>query len=103
MLLRVVLLSFFLSLCLFGAPNIEQLKAAVIADPSLLDTPQAKAMMKDSGWWIFTSSIDIQKGDTVVVPLYIQEYIKLELMEGISKILASFAITVASLSTLGII
>jgi len=27
----------------------EQLKAAVIADPSLLDTPQAKAAMKEKG------------------------------------------------------
>ncbi|MDF1878586.1 SLBB domain-containing protein [Sulfurimonas sp. SAG-AH-194-C20] len=49
MFLRILLLSFFLSLSLFGAPSIEQLKAAVIADPSLLDTPQAQAEMKKRG------------------------------------------------------
>jgi len=55
-----------------------------------------------SGWWIFSSYADIQKGDTVVVPLYIQEYNQLELWEGISKIISSFAITAATLKTLGI-
>jgi len=49
MLLRFLLSSIFLSLSLFSAPSIEQLKAAVIADPSLLDTPQAKAAMKEKG------------------------------------------------------
>ena len=49
MFLRFLLSSIFLSLSLFGAPSVEQLKAAVIADPSLLDTPQAKAAMKEKG------------------------------------------------------
>ncbi|MBL1244498.1 MAG: SLBB domain-containing protein [Sulfurimonas sp.] len=49
MFLRFLLSSIFLSLSLFGAPSMEELKAAVIADPSLLDTPQAKAAMKKKG------------------------------------------------------
>lgn len=56
-----------------------------------------------SGWWIFSSYSDIEKGDTVVVPLEIKEYNQLELWEGVSKILASFAITAATMTTLGII
>ena len=56
-----------------------------------------------SGWWIFRSYADVEKGDTVVVPLYIQEYNQLELWESISKIVSSFAITAATLQTLGII
>jgi len=55
-----------------------------------------------SGWWIFKSYAEVEKGDTVVVPLYIQEYNRLELWEGISKIVASFAITAATFTTLGV-
>ena len=55
-----------------------------------------------SGWWIFKSYAEIERGDTVVVPLYIQEYNRLELWEGISKIVASFAITAATFTTLGV-
>jgi protein involved in polysaccharide export with SLBB domain len=56
-----------------------------------------------SGWWIFRSYAQIEKGDTIVVPLYIQEYNQLELWEGISKIVTSFAITAATLQTIGVI
>ena len=56
-----------------------------------------------SGWWIFSSYADIEKGDTVVVPLYIQEYNTLEVWDSVSKILASFAITAATLNTLGVL
>ena len=55
-----------------------------------------------SGWWIFKSYAQINKGDTVVVPIYIQEYNQLDLWEGVSKILASFAVTVATLNTIGV-
>lgn len=56
-----------------------------------------------SGWWIFSSYADIEKGDTIVVPLYIQEYNQLEVWDSVARILASFAITVATINTLGII
>ncbi len=56
-----------------------------------------------SGWWIFSSYADIQKGDTVVVPLYIKEYNQLEVWDSVSKILASFAITAATMNTLGVL
>ncbi len=45
---------------------------------------------------------NVQKGDTIVVPMYIKEYNQMELWEGVSKILASFAITAATLQTLGV-
>jgi len=45
---------------------------------------------------------NVHKGDTVVVPMYIKEYNQMELWEGVSKILASFAITAATLQTLGV-
>ncbi len=56
-----------------------------------------------SGWWIFGSNLEIKSGDTIVVPIYIQEYNQLELWDSISRILASFAITAATLNTLGVI
>ena len=55
------------------------------------------------GWWIFSSYAGIDKGDTIVVPLYIQEYSSLELWDSVSRILASFAVTAATLHTLGAI
>jgi len=57
----------------------------------------------ESGWWIFSSYATIEKGDTVVVPIYIKEYNKLELWGSIVKIMTGFAITAASLDTLGVI
>ena len=56
-----------------------------------------------SGWWIFSSTLNIKNGDTIVVPIYIQEYNQLELWDSVSRILASFAITAATLNTLGVI
>jgi polysaccharide export outer membrane protein len=56
-----------------------------------------------SGWWVFSSTLDIKNGDTIVVPIYIQEYNQLELWDSVSRILASFAITAATLNTLGVI
>jgi polysaccharide biosynthesis/export protein len=55
------------------------------------------------GWWIFSSSLEVQSGDTIVVPIYIQEYNQLELWDSVSRIMASFAITAATLNTLGVI
>lgn len=56
-----------------------------------------------SGWWIFSSTLDITNGDTIVVPIYIQEYNQLELWDSLARILASFAVTAATLNTLGVI
>jgi len=56
-----------------------------------------------SGWWIFSSSLEVESGDTIVVPIYIQEYNQLELWDSVSRIMASFAITAATLNTLGVI
>lgn len=56
-----------------------------------------------SGWWIFSSSVEIVRGDTIVVPIYIQEYNQLELWDNVAKIMSSFAITAATLNTLGVI
>jgi len=54
------------------------------------------------GWWIFSSATAIKKGDTIVVPMYIKEYNQLDLWESVSKIMASFAITAATLQTIGV-
>jgi len=56
-----------------------------------------------SGWWIFSSNVDVKSGDTLVIPIYIQEYNQLELWDSITKIMASFAITAATLNTLGVL
>lgn len=56
-----------------------------------------------NGWWIFSSSLEVASGDTIVVPIYIQEYNQLELWDSVSRIMASFAITAATLNTLGVI
>jgi len=55
----------------------------------------------DAGW--FSSEAKIQKGDTIVVPLYIKEYNTLEVWNSIAKVLSSFAVTAAALSTLGVL
>jgi len=54
------------------------------------------------GWWIFKSYATVTKGDTVVVPMYIKEVNQLDIWESVSKILASFAVTGATLHTLGV-
>ena len=54
----------------------------------------------DKGWC--SSDVDIQKGDTIVVPLYIKEYNTLEVWNSVSRVLSSFAVTAAALSTLGV-
>jgi len=51
----------------------------------------------------FSSSIEIQKGDTIVVPIYIKETNNLDLWDSVSRVLASFAITAATMHTLGVI
>jgi len=57
--------------------------------------------IESSSW--FGSSAEIRKGDTVVVPLYIKEYDQLSIWNSVAKILSSFAITAASMHTLGAI
>ena len=49
MLKRLVTLLLFTMVSLFAAPNIAQIQAAVEANPSLLNTPQAKAAMAEKG------------------------------------------------------
>lgn len=55
----------------------------------------------DAGW--FSGDTKIQKGDTIVVPLYIKEYNTLEVWNSVARVLSSFAVTAAALSTLGVI
>ncbi|NPA58952.1 MAG: hypothetical protein GXO30_00585 [Epsilonproteobacteria bacterium] len=52
------------------------------------------------GW--FGTSAKIQKGDTIVVPMYIKEYNAIEIWDSVAKILSSFAVTAAALDTLGV-
>jgi len=56
----------------------------------------------ESGWWIFASSADVHAGDTVVVPMHIDKYNQLDLWESVSKIMAGFAVTIATLNTIGV-
>ncbi|MDD2790643.1 MAG: SLBB domain-containing protein [Sulfurimonas sp.] len=51
---------------------------------------------------LFGSEITIKKGDTIVVPIYIQEYSNLEIWDSVSKILSNFALTAAAINSLGI-
>jgi protein involved in polysaccharide export with SLBB domain len=54
-----------------------------------------------SGW--FSTATKIQKGDTIVVPVYVKETSQLQVWDSISKILASFALTAAAVHTLGVL
>ena len=49
MLLRILLSTLLFSLSLLAAPSMDEMKAMVQKDPSLLNTPQAQAMMKEKG------------------------------------------------------
>ncbi|MGB3962773.1 MAG: hypothetical protein WBK95_11100, partial [Sulfurimonas sp.] len=51
---------------------------------------------------LFGGEITIKKGDTIVVPIYIQEYNSLEIWDSVSKILSNFALTAAAVNSLGI-
>lgn len=51
--------------------------------------------------WFYANS-NLRKGDTIVVPIYIQEFSNLEIWDSASKILSNFAITAAAFNTLGI-
>ena len=55
----------------------------------------------ENGW--LSSDSKIKKGDTVVVPIYIKEYDSLDVWSTVSKIFSSFALTAASIHTLGAI
>ena len=55
-----------------------------------------------SGGW-FSASVEIEKGDTIVVPIYIKEYNTLEIWDSVSKIFSSFALTAAAVNSLGVI
>lgn len=56
-----------------------------------------------NGWGMFSSNLDIVKGDTVVVPIYIKEYNQLDLWSSVAQVLSSFAITAAALQTVGVV
>jgi len=51
----------------------------------------------------FSTPIEIQRGDTIVIPVYIKETNNLDLWDSVSRILASFAITAATMHTLGVL
>lgn len=53
----------------------------------------------NNGW--FHTSVKVAKGDTIVVPLYIQEYSNLDVWTSISGIFSNFAVTAASLKAIG--
>ena len=53
------------------------------------------------GW--FSTAVEIQKGDTIVVPIYIKENNALDVWDSVAKILASFALTAAAVNSLGVI
>lgn len=55
----------------------------------------------ESGW--LSSDSTVQEGDTIVVPIYIKEYDSLEVWSTVSKVFSSFALTAASIHTLGAI
>ncbi len=54
----------------------------------------------NQGW--FGTTVEIKKGDTIVVPIYIKEYNTLEIWNSVAKVLSSFAVTAAALDTLGV-
>lgn len=51
---------------------------------------------------LFSSNIKINKGDTIVVPMYIKEANTLDVWDSVSKILSSFALTIAAMNSLGV-
>lgn len=61
MFLRLLLSTLIFSLSLFAAPSIDEMRAAVMKNPALLDTPQAKAMMKKKG--ISKADVESQLSD----------------------------------------
>jgi protein involved in polysaccharide export with SLBB domain len=54
-----------------------------------------------SGW--FTSNIDIKQGDAIIVPQEIITFTGMQIAKDVSMILYQFAITMASLSTIGVL
>ena len=55
----------------------------------------------NAGW--FSKSVQIRKGDTIVIPIYIKEYDTLSVVDSIAKVLSSFALTAAAVNSLGVI
>jgi len=53
-----------------------------------------------SSWF---GNIDIQKGDTIVVPIYIKENNILDVWNSVAKIFSSFALTAAAVNSLGVL
>ena len=53
--------------------------------------------------WLFTSSVTLKPGDTIVVPMDVSRINPLITWTSVSKILANFAVTAATLKTVGVI
>ncbi|HIC12073.1 MAG TPA: hypothetical protein EYO75_01605, partial [Sulfurimonas sp.] len=62
--------------------------------------PDGTSEPLSAGW--FSASVDIQAGDTIVVPLFIKELNTLDVWDSVARILTSFAITAATMQTIGI-
>ncbi|QSZ42383.1 hypothetical protein GJV85_09785 [Sulfurimonas aquatica] len=73
------------------------------ADESRIYVIHANGTSEPATSGLFSSSIDIQRGDTVVVPIYVKEYNTLELWDSVAKIMSSFALTAAAVNSLGVI
>lgn len=53
--------------------------------------------------WLFGSEVEIVKGDTIVVPIYIKENNILDISDSVARILSSFALTAAAFTSLGVL
>jgi protein involved in polysaccharide export with SLBB domain len=58
--------------------------------------------VKTSSSWFFPSEHKIMPGDTIVVPLHIKEMHNIALMDSVTKIFSSLALSVAALNSIGI-
>ncbi len=56
-----------------------------------------------SGWWIFSSSVDVKPGDTIVVPLDVERMRPLTLWSSVTQIIYQIAVSVAVLNNIGTI
>lgn len=55
----------------------------------------------NKGW--LSLGVNIQKGDTIVVPIYIKEHNAIDIWDSVAKLLSSFALTAAAVNSLGVL
>jgi len=55
----------------------------------------------ENGW--FSASVEVKKGDTIVVPIFIKENNALDIWNSVAKVLSSFALTAAAINSLGVL